>query len=98
MNTLKQTSDDSLRIDAELAEMDKHPIDFSDIPPMRDADAERLRFGHERFLKMLPPDMVKELALQRLEAINIAGYGAMQEGEVSVNKFTQNKFTNNLAF
>jgi hypothetical protein len=80
MNTLKQTLDDRLRIDVELAEMDKHPIDFSDIPPMRDADVARLRFGHERFLKMLPPDMVKELARRRLEAIN-AGYGVMETVE-----------------
>ncbi|MDR3285027.1 MAG: hypothetical protein LBS97_07615 [Treponema sp.] len=72
MNTLNQTLDEKMRIDAELAEMDKYPIDFSDIPPMQDADRQRLRFGHERFLKMLPPDMVKALARQRLEQIKAA--------------------------
>jgi hypothetical protein len=58
-----------MKIDAELAEMDKYPIDFSDIPPMKDEDIPRIRFGHERFLKMLPPDILAEMLRRRLEEI-----------------------------
>jgi hypothetical protein len=75
MNTSKQTLDDRMRIDEELAEMDKYPIDFSDIPPMQDEAAARLRFGYERFLQMLPPDILKELARRHKEEIRAAGYG-----------------------
>jgi hypothetical protein len=63
-----------MSIDEELREMDKYPIDFSDIPPMQDADRQRLRFGHERFLKMLPPDIVAEMARRRLAEIKAADY------------------------
>ncbi|MDR3303847.1 MAG: hypothetical protein LBS86_05485 [Treponema sp.] len=85
MNTLKHTLDERLRFDAELAEMDKHPIDCSDIPPMQDADVARLHFGYERFLSMLPPDIVKELARRRLEEINATEYGVMEPLEAAAS-------------
>ncbi|MDR3276526.1 MAG: hypothetical protein LBT11_04870 [Treponema sp.] len=84
MNTLNRTLDERMRIDAELAEMDKYPIDFSDIPPMRDADSQRLRFGHERFLKMLPPDIVSEMARRRLDQMKAADYAVPEPLEAAV--------------
>jgi hypothetical protein len=84
MNTWNQTLDEKMKIDKELAEMDKHPIDFSDIPPMQDADSFRIRFGHERFLKILPPDIVSEMARRRLKQIKAASYAVPETPEVSV--------------
>jgi hypothetical protein len=66
--------DEKRRIDAELREMDKYPVDFSDIPPMRDEDRPRVRFGNERFLRSLPPDIVREMARRRHEELKAAGY------------------------
>jgi hypothetical protein len=84
MNTLNQTLDEKMRIDEELAEMDKYPINFSDIPPMQDADSQRLRFGHERFLKMLPPDIVSEMASRRLNQIKDVDYAVPEPLEAVV--------------
>jgi hypothetical protein len=86
MNTLKQTLAEKRQIDAELRELGKYPVDCSDIPPMREVDEQRLKFGNEHFLKMLPADLLKELARRRLEEIDkIAVQEEQSEASVPTN-------------
>jgi hypothetical protein len=54
---------------AELDEMNKTPVDYSDIPPMTERENASARPYYEEFLEKLPSDMVKELARRRLEEI-----------------------------
>jgi hypothetical protein len=70
----QKTLEEKLRIDAELAEMKKHPIDYSDIPPMTDAQRATAHLGNENFLRNLPPDIVQELARRRLAELQRSGY------------------------
>jgi hypothetical protein len=67
MKTLSKTLVEKHQIDAEIAEMNKFPIDFSDIPPLKDEDRSKVRFGNERLLEMLPDDILKEMAKRRLQ-------------------------------
>ena len=63
---------DKLKIDCEIAEMKKYPIDYSDIPE-RKSNA-RLRLARKEFLDSLPPDIVQEMARRRLKELEAAGY------------------------
>jgi hypothetical protein len=54
---------------AELDEMNESSVDYSDIPPMTDAERKTLQPYYKEFLDKLPPDMVKELARRRLEEV-----------------------------
>ncbi|GHT57617.1 hypothetical protein FACS1894109_10180 [Spirochaetia bacterium] len=74
MKLSNRTLDEKMRIDRELAEMDKHPIDYSDIPPMTEDEMKSGHFGHEEFLRKLPTDILKEMARRRLAEIRAAGY------------------------
>ncbi|GHT86351.1 hypothetical protein FACS1894137_11800 [Spirochaetia bacterium] len=65
---------EKLRIDTELAEMKKYPVDCSDIPPMTDAQRASAHWGNEDFLRKLPPDIVQEMARRRLAELKAAGY------------------------
>jgi hypothetical protein len=72
MNNSWLTLEEKMKIDEELAEMKKHPIDYSDIPsPKPDRT---VRLANKAFLDTLPPDMVRELARRRREDLKKAGY------------------------
>ena len=51
---------------AELKEMNNAPVDYTDIPPMTEEERKTAQPYYMDFLGKLPPDMVKELARQRL--------------------------------
>ena len=72
MNNSRNTLTDKLKVDNEIAEMKKHPIDYSDIPE-RKSNA-RLRLACKKFLDTLPPDIVQEMARRRLKELQAAGY------------------------
>ena len=63
---------DKLRIDREIEEMNKHPIDCSDIPERKDGS--KVRLARKEFLDTLPPDIVQEMARRRLKELRAAGY------------------------
>ena len=60
------------KIDSEISEMKKHPIDYSDIPERK--DGAKVRLARKEFLDTLPPDIVQEMARRRLEELRAAGY------------------------
>jgi len=72
MNSSMYTLMDKLKIDREIAEMKKHPIDYSDIPERK--SGAHVRLVHKEFLDTLPPDIVQELARRRLRELQTAGY------------------------
>jgi hypothetical protein len=61
-----------MRIDEEIEEMRKHPIDYSDIPPRKPGT--KVRLGCKEFLDKLPLDIVQEMARRRLEELKRSGY------------------------
>ena len=74
MKFLNQSLDEKMRIDRELEEMKKYPVDCSDIPPVVETPSNKWHLGNERFLSRLPPDIVKELAKRKLEDMKTFGY------------------------
>ena len=72
MNNSKITLAEKLRIDREIEEMNKHPIDCSDIPEMKGNG--KARVARKDFLDTLPPDIVQEMARRRLGELRAAGY------------------------
>ena len=72
MSNSKSTLNEKLRIDCEIEEMKKYPIDYSDIPERK--ESARVRLARKEFLDTLPPDIVKEMARRRLEELQAAGY------------------------
>ena len=67
MNTVK-TQDSIL---AELDEMNKAPIDYSDIPPLTEDELKTKQLYYKDFLDKLPPEMAKELIQRRLSEIGV---------------------------
>jgi hypothetical protein len=63
---------DKVKIDCEIEEMKKYPIDYSDISE-RKKNA-KIRLARKEFLDTLPPDIVQELARRRLRELRAAGY------------------------
>ena len=63
---------DKLKIDREIEEMKKYPIDFSDIPERK--SSAKVHLARKEFLDTLPPDIVKEMARRRLKELLSAGY------------------------
>ena len=61
-----------MKIDREIEEMKKYPIDYSDIPERKN-DA-KVRPVHKEFLDTLPLDIVQEMARRRLGELRTAGY------------------------
>ncbi|MDR0313532.1 MAG: hypothetical protein LBI14_08035 [Treponema sp.] len=61
-----------MKIDHEIEEMRKHPIDYSDIPERR--SNAKVRLARKEFLDTLPPDIVQEMARRRLKEMQAAGY------------------------
>jgi len=72
MNNSRDTLMDKLKIDHEIEEMKKHPIDYSDIPERK--NSARVRLARKEFLDTLPPDIVQEMARRRLKEMQAAGY------------------------
>jgi hypothetical protein len=72
MNNLKITLAEKLRIDREIEEMNKHPIDCSDIPERK--NSAQVRLVRKEFLDTLPLDIVQEMARRRLGELRTAGY------------------------
>jgi len=72
MNNSRNTLTDKLRIDREIEEMKKHPIDYSDIPERK--SGAKVRLARKEFLDTLPPDLVQEMARRRLKELQTAGY------------------------
>jgi hypothetical protein len=58
----------------ELEEMMKHPIDFSDIPPVRETNTNKGYHHYKDLLDNMPQDLVQEMARRRLEEMKAAGY------------------------
>jgi DNA polymerase IIIc chi subunit len=79
MNNSKNTLTDKLQIDHEIEEMNKHPIDYSDIPE-RKSNA-KVRTAFSEFLDTLPADIAREMARHKLKEIQDAGY-ALEEKTV----------------
>lgn len=73
--------EERLRIDREIAEMKKHPIDYSDIP---ESDDGKIRMPYQEFLDILPPDILKEMARRRIEEMKQWGYGYLMGKEEKV--------------
>jgi len=63
---------DKMKIDQEIEEMKKHPIDYSDIPERK--NGAKIRLARKEFLDTLPPDIVQEMARRRLKVLKAAGY------------------------
>jgi hypothetical protein len=63
---------DKLKIDREIEEMKKHPIDYSDIPDRK--SGAKAHLARKEFLDTLPPDIVQEMARRRLKELQAAGY------------------------
>ena len=68
---------DKLKIDQEIEEMKKYPIDFSDIPERK--SGAKVRLGRKEFLDTLPPDIVQEMARRRFKELQDAGYELPQK-------------------
>jgi hypothetical protein len=61
-----------METDEEIAEMKRHPIDYSDIPPKKPGSKGRLVY--KEWLDSLPREVVREMARRRLAQIKAAGY------------------------
>ena len=72
MSNSKFILTDKMKIDREIEEMKKHPIDFSDIPARK--NGAKVRLARKEFLDTLPPDIVQEMARRRLRELQAAGY------------------------
>ena len=72
MNNSPDILDEKMKIDREIEEMKKYPIDYSDIPEKKGNGNSRL--ARKEFLDTLPFDIVQELARRRLKELQSAGY------------------------
>ena len=61
-----------MKIDQEIEDMRKYPIDYSDIPERKKNT--HIRLPRKEFLDTLPPDIVQEMARRRLKELKEAGY------------------------
>jgi hypothetical protein len=75
MKTLNLSLDEEKkRIDEEIREMKKHPIDYSDIGPLSESERRTMRLVNEEYLKSLPPAVLNEMARRRLNEAQSAGH------------------------
>ena len=72
MSNSRNTLTEKMKIDREIEEMKKHPIDYSDIPERK--SGANVRLARKEFLDTLPPDTVQEMARRRLKELQAAGY------------------------
>jgi hypothetical protein len=63
-----------MSIDEEIEDMKRYPINYCDIPPIRETETNKWRLGNEALLSKLPPDLVKKMAWRRLNELKTAGY------------------------
>ena len=82
MNNSRNTLTEKLKIDREIEEMKKHPIDYSDIPERK--NSVKVRLARREFLDTLPPDIVQEMARRRLRELQAAGYGIPEKVTIKV--------------
>jgi len=73
---------DKIKIDQEIEEMKKHPIDYSDIPERKNST--KVRLARKEFLDTLPPDIVQEMARRRLKELSNAGYEVPEKALQSI--------------
>ena len=72
MNNSSNILTEKMKIDREIEEMKKYPIDYSDIPERKKNT--HIRLSNKEFLDTLPPDIVQEMARRRLMELEKAGY------------------------
>ena len=72
MSNSGNTLTDKMKIDQEIKDMKKYPIDYSDIPERK--NNARVRLARKEFLDTLPSDIVQEMARRRLKELEEAGY------------------------
>ena len=72
MNNSNSTLTEKMKIDCEIDEMKKYPIDYSDIPERK--SGVKVRLARKEFLDTLPSDIVQEMAKRRLRELQAAGY------------------------
>ena len=72
MSNSRNTLTDKLKIDREIDEMKKYPIDYSDIPERKNSI--KVRLARKEFLDTLPLDIVQEMARRRQKELQTAGY------------------------
>ena len=82
MNNSRNTLMDKIKIDQEIEEMKKHPIDYSDIPERKNST--KVRLARKEFLDTLPPDIVQEMARRRLKELSNAGYEVPEKALQSI--------------
>ena len=85
MNNSRVTLTEKLRIDREIEEMKKHPIDYSDIPERK--SGVKVRLANKKFLDTLPPDILQELARRRIKQLRAAGYEIPESVDNAINAF-----------
>ena len=85
MNNSRLSLEEKLRIDRVIEEMNKHPIDCSDIPERKGKSKAYL--ANKKFLDTLPPDIVQELARRRLKQLRDAGYEIPESVDNAINAF-----------
>jgi hypothetical protein len=72
MSNSRNTLAEKMKIDQEIENMKKHPIDYSDIPERKEGG--KVRLARKEFLDTLPRDLVQEMARRRLKELQTAGY------------------------
>jgi hypothetical protein len=72
MNNSTYTLEELMKIDEAIAEMKRHPIDYSDIPPMKPGT--KVRLANKAWLDSQPREVVLELGRQRLKQMIASGY------------------------
>ena len=77
MSNSSNTLNEKIRIDREIEEMKKYPIDYSEIPERKNGSYVRL--ARKEFLDTLPLDLVQEMARRRLKELNDAGYSVPEK-------------------
>jgi len=77
MNNSNNTLNDKIKVDREIEEMKKHPIDYSDIPKRNGSG--RVRLARKYFLDTLPTDILQEMARRRQEELKNAGYKILEK-------------------
>jgi hypothetical protein len=61
-----------METDKQIAEMKRHPIDYSDIPPRK--PGAKVRLANKAWLDSLPREVVLEMGRQRLKQMQATGY------------------------
>jgi hypothetical protein len=72
LNNSDYTLKELMETDEEIAEMKRHPIDYSGIPPRK--PGAKLRMPDKEWLDSQPREVVLELGRQRLKQMIASGY------------------------